>query len=354
MISEKKSNTRLGLFVTIALLLFTAAVYYIGNQQNLFGSKFRISSTFKNINGLQNGNNVRFSGINVGNVEYISIVNDSMIQVDMLLNPEVQAYIKQDAVASIASDGLVGNMIVNITPGRGNMPRVEEGDMIPSYSRLKTDDMFGTLGKTTENIELLARNLLKISENLLSSEGSVPMLLNDQGLARELQLTFANLRKTSESMQQLSVQLADNIADVNEGKGALGYLLTDSLLTDQIQQITSDMDTLIVIKTAPIMDNLNQSSKDIATASAELKRILEEIKLDEGLADAILHDPEVQADFKSMMENLNQGTDRFNENMEAMKHNFLFRGYFRKAERRAKKDAKRSPSKEDSIVVAGE
>jgi len=351
MISEKKSNTRLGLFVTVALLLFTAAVYYIGNQQNLFGAKFRISSTFKNINGLQNGNNVRFSGINVGNVEYISIVNDSVIQIDMLLIPEVQAYIKQDAVASIASDGLVGNMIVNITPGSGNLPMVQEGDMIPSYSRLKTDDMFGTLGKTTENIELLARNLLKISENLLSDEGSVPLLLNDQGLAQELQLTFANLRQSSQNMQQLSAQLADNITEVNKGKGALGYLLTDSLLTDQIQQITSDMDTLIAIKSAPIMDNLNQSSKDIASASAELKRLLEQITLDEGLVDAILHDPKVQADFKAMMENLNQGTNRFNENMEAMKHNFLFRGYFRKAERKARKDARKTGSKEDTIVV---
>lgn len=342
--NENSNNTKLGIFVTIAAILFTIAVYYIGNQQNLFGDKFGIHSVFHNVNGLQKGNNVRYAGINVGIVDDILIINDSTIQVNMNLNSDVREFVRKDAIASIGSDGLVGNMIVNITPGPGNKAVVSDGDMIDSYSRVKTDDMMSTLGNTTETISLLALNLLEISENINKGQGSLPMLINDASVANNLNRMMNNLRLTSESISKMAKELEQNIGQINDGQGAMGYMLKDTTLKVQINQITDALDSLISIQTAPIMANLEKSSKELSNTTANLEKLINEIDLNKGLAGAILNDSKSSEDFKTTLSNLNQGTARFNENMEAMKSNFLFRGYFKKQERKERKEQRKNDS----------
>ncbi len=344
---ENKNNTKLGLFVTIAILLFTVGVYYMGNKQNIFGSSYKISSIFENVKGLTIGNNVRYSGISIGTVGDIIILNDSMIQVDMMLENKMQAFLKKDAVATIGSDGLVGNMIVNISPGEGTGQSAEYGDVINSFARLETGEMINSLGNTTENIALLTMNLLEIAENINSGEGSVASLLNDPTMANDLSLAIKNLKITTQNINALTGQFQKNMNEVNQGEGLLGYLFKDSTFEYQINHITEGLDTLIRSRTTPIMENLEASSKDIAMVSADLKKIIQEIDLQEGLAGAILKDSLTAEDFKQTMENLSQGTDRFNENMEALKHNFLFRKYFKKQEKKRQKELKKQA---DAVV----
>lgn len=341
MAKENTNTTKLGLFVIVTVSLFTIAVYYIGNTQNLFGSNIKISSVFQNVKGLQIGNNVRYSGINVGTVDQIVIVNDSTIQVTMTLEKRMKKFLKKDAVASIGSDGLVGNMIVNISPGNGKSPPVENGDIIPSYTRIEADDMMNTLGNTTENIALLTINLLEIAEKINTGEGSVSTLINDPQMSIDLQQAIKNLRITTQHVNTISSQFEKSINEINEGQGLLGYLLNDSTFEYQVNHIAEGLDTLIRDRTRPIMDNLETSSKDIANISAELNNIVEELDLEEGLAGAVLKDSLTAKDFRETMQNLNEGTERFNENMEALKHNFLFRKYFRKQEKRRKKELKK-------------
>ncbi|MBT8219873.1 MAG: MCE family protein [Bacteroidia bacterium] len=344
MAKENSNNARLGIFVTVAAILFTVAVYYIGNQQNLFGDKFSISSIFHNVNGLQKGNNVRYAGINVGIVNDIIIINDSTIQVDMMLNSDVRKFVRKDAIASIGSDGLVGNMIVNITPGPGNAEVVSNGDLIDSFSRVKTDDMMSTLGSTTETISLLALNLLEISENINRGEGSLPMLINDASLAKNMQIMMNNLRVTSESINRMTKELENNIAQLNDGQGALGYMLKDTTFGAQVNQITDAVDSLVRIQTAPIMANLEKSSKELSNTTENLQKLIKEIDLNQGLAGAVLKDPKAAEDLKKTLSNLNEGTEKFNENMEALKYNFLFRSYFKKQERKVRREEKKASS----------
>ncbi|MFT5166999.1 MAG: phospholipid/cholesterol/gamma-HCH transport system substrate-binding protein [Saprospiraceae bacterium] len=345
---ERTNTIKLGLFVMIALILFTVAIFYIGNTQNIFGDSFRISTIFKNVNGLQSGSNVRYSGINVGIVDKLVIVNDSTIRVDMNMQKEVQRFLKKNAIASIGTDGLVGNMIVNINPGIGNSSTVENGDRIESYTRVEAGEMLNTLGNTTENIALLTLNLLEIAENINKGEGSIATLLNDRGMATDLQLAIRNLRYSTQHINTLSGQFQESMDSVSQGKGLLGYLLNDSTFELQINQITAGLDSLIRSRTVPIMDNLEQSSTDIATTSAELKNMIRDIDLNQGLIGTVLKDSILVEDLKETMHNLNEGTDRFNENMEALKHNFLFRKYFKKEEKRRKKELKKQ--QEDSVV----
>ena len=100
----KTSNTQkfsLGLFIFIATIIFVFALYLIGNKQNLFGNTFRISAVFNNVNGLILGDNVRFSGINIGTVKNIVMINDSTICVDMTIEDKMLKHLKKNAVAAV-------------------------------------------------------------------------------------------------------------------------------------------------------------------------------------------------------------------------------------------------------------
>src|SRR5690348_6320719 len=110
---KTSGNTiRLGIFVSVGFAIFIAGIYFIGQRQQLFNKTFHISGTFSDISGLQIGNNVRFSGINVGVVEGIEQISDTSVRVDMQINEDTRAFIKKDAKAVIGSDGLMGNKII--------------------------------------------------------------------------------------------------------------------------------------------------------------------------------------------------------------------------------------------------
>src|SRR6201996_3356989 len=108
---------KIGVFTFIGLLVLVFAIFFIGNQKNLFSSTFNVYGTFKNVNGLQVGNNVRFAGINVGVVQSINIVTDSAARVDLTLNSDVRKFIKKDSKLSIGSDGLMGDKLIVVAPG---------------------------------------------------------------------------------------------------------------------------------------------------------------------------------------------------------------------------------------------
>lgn len=342
MAKTAKNTVRLGIFVTVSIALFTAAIYYIGNQQNLFGTKYKISAQFNNVGGLRSGNNVRYAGINVGSVSNIVFVNDSTLQVDMQLNESVRGVIKKDAVASIGSDGLVGNVIVNITPGTGNLPPVEDGDFIASYSRVETDDILKTLGNWNENIAILSLNLLEITEKLNKGQGTLPRLISDPAMAKDIAMTLHNLRMTTETLRATGQQLKATVDHVNSGGGTIGHLLYDTTLVTQMEDFTVRLDTYIVNQTEPILADLQRTGEDLASSSAELKLALETLNRGEGLATTILRDTSAANDLKIILENLNEGTAKFSEDMEALKHNFLFRRYFKKQEKERKKQEKKS------------
>jgi phospholipid/cholesterol/gamma-HCH transport system substrate-binding protein len=108
---------KLGMFVVIGLAVFIVTIYFIGKCKYMFGSTVLLNAKFKNVSGLKEGNNVRFSGIDVGTVKSIEFVSDSAVVVNFIVQKEVQKFIKVDANASIGSDGLMGDKVLTISPG---------------------------------------------------------------------------------------------------------------------------------------------------------------------------------------------------------------------------------------------
>lgn len=199
---KKEGSIRLGLFVTIGVALFIAALYFVGQRQQLFNSSFRVSSMFKNISGLQVGNNVRFSGITVGIVENIEQVSDTVVRVDMLIDSDTKKFMKKDSKAIIGSDGLMGNKIVQIIPGTSGQKEIQNNDVIKSEVPINMDDVMEKLAVTSNNSATITSNLAEITTTLKDGQGTIGMLLMDTTFAQELKVTLDNIKAGAGGFKQ--------------------------------------------------------------------------------------------------------------------------------------------------------
>lgn len=184
---------KLGMFVTIGLLLFIMAIYFIGKQKNLFGSTFNITSQFKTVSGLEVGNNVRFSGINIGTVEEIRLVNDSSVVVSMVIKDEVRKFIKTDARASIGSDGLMGDKVLTISPGANSTKVVENNGAIASINGIEMNDIMKSVKKSVDNIGVISDEIAIFSHSMNNGNGALARLVRDDKMANSVSNTLSNL-----------------------------------------------------------------------------------------------------------------------------------------------------------------
>src|SRR5664279_2268969 len=167
-----KKNTsnkiKLGIFTSLGILILILAIYFIGERQQLFRSTFHLTGVFKDVAGLQAGSNVRFSGVNVGTVDNIRIVSDTSVRVEILIDENTRKFIKKDAVASIGSEGLMGNKIIIINPGTGGKMQIENNDIVQTIQPINMDDILVSLKSSIDNTTVITSNLSKITDNVQS------------------------------------------------------------------------------------------------------------------------------------------------------------------------------------------
>jgi phospholipid/cholesterol/gamma-HCH transport system substrate-binding protein len=317
---EKTTSQKisLGLFVIIGLLLFILATYLIGDKQKMFGKTSHLQTTFNNVNGLQLGNNVRYSGVNVGTVRNIEMIGDTSIRVDMIIDKYIFKHIKKNAVATIGSDGLVGSMVINILPGNGTALSVNPGDEISSLNRIRTDDLLHTFSKTNENAAQLTENLLRITNEINDGQGTVGLLINDMNMAKDLKTTMSYLKTSSKKTSESISNLNKLIISLNNKDNVVGIL----------------KDTAVANSIRTIVNNLDDTSTEINKAVSNVNKTILNIKDGKGALNYLSNDPGLVSKIDSTMINVNEASSRLNDNLEALKHNFLFRGYFRKQERK--------------------
>ncbi|MTH15956.1 MlaD family protein [Flavobacterium sp. LC2016-01] len=192
---EKESGYtwKLGMFVSVGLLLFIMAIYFIGKQKNLFGSTFHISSKFKTVSGLEVGNNVRFSGINIGTVEEIRIINDSSVVVSMVIKEDVRKFIKTDARAGIGSDGLMGDKVLTISPGVKSTKIIEDNGAIASIDGIEMNDIMKSVKKSVDNVGVISEELAIFSHSMNNGNGALARLVRDDKMANSVTNTLSNL-----------------------------------------------------------------------------------------------------------------------------------------------------------------
>ena len=199
---SQKFKLRLGLFIMGGLALFVVAIFIIGKQKNLFNPVFKLTATFYNVSGLQVGNNIRFSGINVGTVDNINIINDSTVKVDLMIRKEVKQFIKADCEAAIGSEGLIGDRLIIITQGSSGAPEAKDGQQLHSIEPVETDAIMASLEVTAGNAEVISQNLAEIMYKINSGKGTLGRLIADSTIAENFNQTIANLKQSSKGLNE--------------------------------------------------------------------------------------------------------------------------------------------------------
>jgi len=255
---DTSNKIKLGIFISIGMMVFIIGIYFIGEGKQLFRSTFRISGVFKDVAGLEPGNNVRLSGINVGTVDNIIIVSDTSVRVEILIDENTRKFIKKDAIAGIGSEGLMGNKTIIMYPGTGGKKEIENNDIIQTVPPLGVDDFMISLKKTVDNATNITSDLSKITENIQSGKGTIGRLLMDRSMTQNFDSTVTNLKEGSAGFKILmdkandideiltslkttidnTSSITSNVSKITDsihsGKGTIGMLLMDSTMRQNI------------------------------------------------------------------------------------------------------------------------
>jgi phospholipid/cholesterol/gamma-HCH transport system substrate-binding protein len=193
---------RLGLFIITGIGLFVLGIFIIGKQKNLFDPVFKLKANFQNVSGLQVGNTVRFSGINIGTVDNILIINDSTVRVEMLIKKDVQRFIKSDSQAGIGSEGIIGDKVIVLSQGSKDSPDVKDQQIIASTEPVETDAIMASLQITADNAAIATGEIAEIVTQINSGEGTLGRLIKDESMAQNIDQTIINLKKGTKGLDE--------------------------------------------------------------------------------------------------------------------------------------------------------
>jgi phospholipid/cholesterol/gamma-HCH transport system substrate-binding protein len=313
------SDIKLGAFVVGGTILLLAALFYMGQSRNMFGKTIPLSVVFTDVQGLQKGNSVQFMGTNVGTVKKVVILSPSAIQVDMVIEEEISRFIKEDATASISTEGLMGNKVVNIKTTSALAAPVQAGSVLQARPAMSVDSLLESLQLTSVHAQRMAQNLATITDQMRQGEGIVGALLMDTLMADKLDNAVDQLHKSSEQTQVLMSDLSQLVGQVNTGQGPIGMLLTDTLVNNNLKEAIYQIKVI---------------SKQSAQLSTELLHTSKLLNSGQGMAQTLLRDTVFASNVEQSLAEIKEGSKKFNENMEALQNNFLLRRYFRKKAKR--------------------
>jgi phospholipid/cholesterol/gamma-HCH transport system substrate-binding protein len=323
-------NIKLGTFVLGGLLFLVMLLYMIGKNRNLFGDTYVLKSRFENIQGLVPGNNVRYSGIQAGTVKKLTILDDTLIEVTMIIDTKMKKVIRTNSVVSIGTDGFVGNKVVNISPAHAPAALAVENDILASKKAVNTDDMLQTLSRTNSDISVISAEL-KSTVLRINASKALWALLNDEEIPGSIRRSVANIRIATARADKMVDNLLLIVKDIKNGKGSVGAMLRDTALVQNLNQA--------ILKIQAVGGEADSLALELNNM---VSGIQDDVNRGQGTIHALLKDSAMTKKINNSLDNIQQGTDGFNQNMEALKHNFLFKGYFKKLEKSKQKKANQS------------
>lgn len=331
---KETSNRRsviVGIFIFIGLLIVLVGVLALGGQKKAFVKAIQVTAIFSNVSGVQAGNIVWYSGVKVGSVKKITFLTHDSIEVLMNIEKSSAPFIRKDVVAKIGSDGLVGNKIIALSGGTDKAPPIQDGDHLGVSVALSPDDIMNTLQENNKQLLGITSNLQTLSKKIVEGEGTLGKLLTDESLYNSLALTAAALQKSASNTEKLTQGLADYAHSLRrEGS------LTNSLVTDTV--VFSNLRTAVA-QMKEVAGNANAVVENLKSTSQSLNSNLQSASSPVGV---LLNDDQAGEDLKQTLMNLNKSTGKLDQNMEALKHNFFLRGYFKRQAKKAEKARKDS------------
>ncbi|MBD1420044.1 MlaD family protein [Sphingobacterium chuzhouense] len=325
--NERKRSLTVGLFVLIGLIILVAGILVLGTQQNKFSKNLVVTTYFHDVKGLKVGNNVWFSGVKVGIVKEIKFQSINDVKVVMHIEEKSSQFIREDVVAKLGSDGLIGNAIVNLVGGSDQVPPIQDGDVIKSVGGTDTDAMFATLQTNNENLVEITKNFAVLSKQMVEGKGTVGALMTDSTIALSLKSTVQGLDRVMGDVNKASANLVVLMNKLNSNQGLIHELTTDTVVFASLRESATQLQG--VTETAStLMENLNATSARLNDKDNAL--------------GVLTNDPNAAEEIRQILRNLNMSTEKLDDNMKALQSNFLFRGYFRKQQKEQEKADKDS------------
>jgi phospholipid/cholesterol/gamma-HCH transport system substrate-binding protein len=312
---KNKKAAIVGIFILGGLGLLVTIILVMGGQRKSFAKTITVNALFDDVSGLQQGNNIWLAGVKVGTVKKIAFNPDSKINVSMSILSSMQPYIHKDAMAKISSESLIGNKIVVLTGGTAQAPLIQPGDFLGIKTSVNTEDMMNTLQENNKNLLAITTDFKNLSQRLSSGQGSIGKLLNDETLVNTMQKTLNTLNSAAANAREFTTDLSDYTAKLQTEGSLTNELITDTIVFNQLRNTVIQLQQVAQSAQA-VVNNLNKASSGLSTTTSPI--------------GVLLNDPDAAADLKSTLNNLNTGSQKLDENMEALQHNFLLRGFFRK------------------------
>jgi phospholipid/cholesterol/gamma-HCH transport system substrate-binding protein len=196
---------RLGAFIIATLAVLAAGIFIIGNMKYIFTPTYRLKAQFSTVVGLDPGAEVRVGGVNAGSVRAIQLPHNPTDKITVLMDLQRSTHdiVKQDSVAAIQTEGLLGNEYVSISFGSAQSPNVKDDDIIASEPPLviadlmkKADGILDTSQQALNNVTVATANVSSISGKINQGQGTIGALVNDKKIYTQLDQTTAGLRDT--------------------------------------------------------------------------------------------------------------------------------------------------------------
>ncbi len=317
--SPNRRAVIVGFFVLLGIIFFVAGILMVGNLHETFKNKMEVTALFDDVNGLQKGNNVWFSGVKIGTVSNLHFYGKSQVEVLIKIETKARQYIREDAMVKISSDGIIGNKILIIYGGTSAAREIQEGDTLGVEKTFSTEDMINTLQENNKNFLAITNDFKVISKGLVAGEGTIGKLLKDDAVYANINATTASLQLASAKAQELVASLATFSANLNK-KGTLANELTT--------------DTLVFKSVKATVFQLQQMADTATAFIANLKKAGTNPNSPIGI---LLRDETSGARMKETIKNLESSSQKLDEDLKAAQSSFLLKGYFKK---QAKADAK--------------
>ena len=318
---KSKDYIKLGVFVIAGLASLIILLYMIGKNRNLFDKTITVQTRFENVHGLMIGNNVRFAGIDVGTVKDIEIVNDSCIEVSMILKKEMDKIIKKNAIVTIGTEGFVGYKLINIENKNENAPYVQNGDLLSAKSGPDTDELIENVDKTIAEISTASIQLKEILQKVNTSD-ALWTLTKDDGLRLKLHSSLNQIQSMSKNLNTASRNIQTMTEHITDSNGLMNTLIYDTSFSDQLT------------KTLYSIENIGNTVEGFEDKlSGSLDELTKNVQHGNGVIPTLINDSTVTKKLNTGLDQLVIASKNLNQNMEALKHNFLFRRYFKKLEK---------------------
>ncbi len=317
--SNNKRAIAVGVFIIVGILFLVGGVLSVGNLHSTFQKKMTISTVFSDVNGLQQGNNIWFSGVKIGTVKKLELIGGDRVRVTMNINTESQQFIRRDAKVKLSTDGLIGSKIIVIYGGTSGAGSIREGDHLKTENALSTEEMMATLQKNNVNI-------LMLTEKLANGEGTLGRLLTNDDIYNNLASTSAALQAATTNAQLFISSLNTYAANLNK-KGTLANdLVTDTTVFNSLQAS---------------MTQLQQMANNADEAVKNLKEAANNPNSPMGI---LMRDEKAGAEIKRTITNLEAGSITLNKDLEAIQQNFLFKkGIKKQAKQEEKQQEQQNP-----------